>query len=66
MQKGLPLPVYRMISRDGPDHAPQMVFAVSLKGHGEASATAGSRKQAEQMAAAQLLDLIVTKGERHG
>lgn len=66
MQKALPLPVYRMISRDGPDHAPQMVFAVSLDGYGEEIATAGSRKQAEQTAAAQLLERIVTKGERHG
>lgn len=66
MQKGLPLPAYRMVSRDGPDHAPQMVFAVSLEGHGEERATAGSRKQAEQMAAAQLIERILTRRERHG
>jgi ribonuclease-3 len=65
MQKGLPLPAYRMVSRDGPDHAPRMVFAVSLDGHGEESASAGSRKQAEQMAASQLLERILIKGERH-
>jgi len=66
MQHGLPLPVYRMVSRDGPDHAPQMVFAVSLDGYGEESATAGARKQAEQMAADRLLQRILTKGEPHG
>lgn len=66
MQKGLPLPAYRMVSRDGPDHAPLMVFAVSVDGFGEEHATAGSRKQAEQMAASQLLERILTKGERHG
>lgn len=65
MQKGLQLPVYRMVSREGPDHAPQMVYSVSLAGLGEASATAGSRKQAEQMAAAQLLERVLTMGERH-
>lgn len=65
MQKGLPLPAYRMVAREGPDHAPRMVFNVSLDGYGEESATAGSRKQAEQMAASQLLDRILTKGERH-
>lgn len=66
MQKGLPLPAYRMISRDGPDHAPQMVFAVTLDGYGGERATAGSRKQAEQMAAARLLERILSEGERHG
>lgn len=66
MQHGLPLPVYRMVSRDGPDHAPQMVFAVSLDGYGEESATAGARKQAEQMAADLLLQRILTKREPHG
>jgi len=66
MQQGLPLPAYRMVSREGPDHAPRMMFAVSLEGHGEESAAAGSRKQAEQMAASRLLARVLGKGERHG
>jgi len=62
MRRGLALPAYRLVSREGPDHEPVMCFAVRLEGFGEETAIAGSRKQAEQMAAARLLERIAAKG----
>lgn len=58
MSKGLALPHYRLVARSGPDHAPEMTFAVSIEGFAEIEASAGSRKQAEQRAAARLLEMI--------
>ena len=58
MGKGIGLPQYRLVSRSGPDHAPEMTYAVSIEGFAEIEATAGSRKQAEQRAAAGLLVVI--------
>ena len=66
MSKGLALPAYSLLSREGPDHAPMMTYAVRLDGHGEETATAGARKQAEQMAASRLLARIEGKGENDG
>jgi len=66
MSKGLALPAYSLLSREGPDHAPMMTYAVSLDGHGEETATAGARKQAEQMAASRLLARIKGKGDYDG
>ena len=55
LQRGLGLPKYRQISKKGPDHAPEMSYEVKIKGYDAISATAGSRKIAEQTAAASLL-----------
>ena len=66
MRKGLGLPAYKLVSREGPDHAPMMTYAVSLDGYGDEAATAGARKQAEQLAAARLLARIEGKGDRDG
>ncbi len=55
LQRGLGLPKYRQVSKDGPDHAPQMTYEVKIEGYDAISATAGSRKTAEQTAAATLL-----------
>jgi dsRNA-specific ribonuclease len=41
-----------------------MTYAVSIEGFAEIEASAGSRKQAEQRAAARLLAVI--EGEGHG
>jgi dsRNA-specific ribonuclease len=41
-----------------------MTYAVSIEGFAEIEATAGSRKQAEQRAAARLLEVIAGGG--HG
>ena len=58
MSRGIGLPQYRMVARSGPDHAPEMTYAVSIEGFAEIQASAGSRKQAEQRAAAGLLTAI--------
>jgi len=58
MSKGIALPEYRLVARHGPDHAPEMTYAVSIEGFAETEASAGSRKQAEQRAAARLLAII--------
>ena len=63
MSKGLALPHYRLVARSGPDHAPDMTYAVSIAGFAEIEASAGSRKQAEQRAAARLLAVIAGGGQ---
>jgi ribonuclease-3 len=64
MSKSLALPHYRLVTRSGPDHAPDMTYAVSIDGFAEIEASAGSRKQAEQRAAARLLAVIAGGGQR--
>ena len=58
LQRGLGLPKYRQVSKSGPDHAPQMTYEVKIEGYDGISATAGSRKIAEQTAAASLLEQL--------
>ena len=58
LQRGLGLPKYRQVSKDGPDHAPQMTYEVKIEGYDAISATAGSRKVAEQTAAATFLNQL--------
>ena len=55
--RGLGLPVYAIVSRDGPSHQPHFVISVSL-GETEARGEAGSRRAAEQAAAQALLDQL--------
>ncbi len=52
---GLPAPVYEAIGREGPDHAPRFTVKASVEGLGEAVAVAGSKRAAEEEAAARLL-----------
>ena len=54
MQRGLALPVYEVVSVEGPSHAPSFVISVAVSGK-SATATAGSKRIAEQSAAAELL-----------
>ena len=58
LQHGLGLPAYRQLTKSGPDHAPQMTYEVKIEGYEAVVATAGSRKVAEQTAAASLLELL--------
>jgi ribonuclease-3 len=44
-------PVYTVVNREGPDHAVTFTVSVSVKGVGEAQATAGSKQEAETQAA---------------
>ena len=51
-------PAYVELDRSGPDHAPVFTIAVRLRDGREARATAGSKRQAEQGAAAALLEKL--------
>ena len=53
--RGLPPPSYVETARSGPDHAPQFTIEARLQNGERADATAGSKRQAEQTAAAALL-----------
>lgn len=48
-------PLYRLVSRDGPDHAPRFVVEVRVAGHSPAQGEGASKRQAEQAAATALL-----------
>ena len=54
----LPLPKYREIGREGPVHAPVFVVDVAVKGHEPAHGRGGSKREAERLAAAALLDQL--------
>nr|MBA4770003.1 ribonuclease III [Sphingobium sp.] len=51
-------PEYALVDRSGPQHALRFTVAVSIKGAGEASATGGSKQEAETAAAKALLDKL--------
>jgi ribonuclease-3 len=51
-------PVYEVIGRSGPHHAPTFVIQVSIRGVGEAQAEGLNKQEAEREAAQALLDRI--------
>ncbi len=53
--RGLPLPDYKMLSREGPPHNPIFVVRVVVDGAGEADGQGSSKRMAEQAAAEALL-----------
>lgn len=53
--RGMPLPKYVEISRDGPDHAPRFVAEVRIKGVKAAQGRGASKRHAEQAAASTML-----------
>jgi ribonuclease-3 len=54
--KDIPLsPAYRIVRREGPDHAPRFEVEVSVAGHDPALGEGGSRREAEQNAAKTML-----------
>lgn len=53
--RGLPPPVYREVSRSGPDHAPRFVVAVDLPGVPPGHAEGASKQSAQKAAAAAVL-----------
>jgi ribonuclease-3 len=55
----LPLPKYREVGREGPVHAPIFVVDVAVKGQEPAQGRGGSKREAERLAAAALLDRLV-------
>lgn len=56
--KGLPLPVYKLLETIGSAHAPIFTMEVTVADHGSATAKAPSKRAAEQMAAAILLERL--------
>jgi ribonuclease-3 len=54
LARGMNLPNYTVISRAGPAHDPVFVIGVAAAGH-DGSGTAGSKRIAERLAAADLL-----------
>lgn len=60
--RGLQPPQYVETARSGPDHSPVFTIAARLSTGEEASASAGSKRQAEQGAAEALLKKLTGKG----
>lgn len=58
--RGHPPPEYLELRRDGPDHAPIFTIEARLKTGESSSAQAASKRAAEQMAAQNLLDSLVS------
>ena len=52
-------PVYTLIDRSGPHHAPQFTVMASIGPAGEATATGTSKQEAETAAAAALLEKLI-------
>jgi ribonuclease-3 len=57
-ERKLGVPIYELISRFGPHHAPRFRVKVSLGGRGEAEAEGDSKQEAETAAAAALLEKL--------
>ena len=55
LARGLPLPSYRTISQEGPAHLPEITVELTVEGQSPATATAGSKRAAQQQAATVLL-----------
>ena len=51
LARALPIPAYRVLSRDGPEHEPVFAIAVEVKGRPAAKGIAKSKRAAEQEAA---------------
>jgi ribonuclease-3 len=60
---GLPLPDYREVGREGPDHEPLFTIELRLEGRAPVRATGPSKRAAEQAAAAALLRRLGEWGE---
>ena len=56
--RGLPLPRYTVIDRQGPAHAPEFTIELEIEGREPARATGRSKQAAEQAAAAEMLAVI--------
>jgi ribonuclease-3 len=57
LKRALALPAYEVVEQSGPSHAPHFVIRVTV-GDAAASGAAGSKRAAEQEAAAALLDIL--------
>lgn len=55
------MPVYRLIGRQGPDHAPVFQVEVKVDGVEPQAGTGGSKREAEQAAAVRMLEYLGLK-----
>jgi ribonuclease-3 len=53
--RGLPLPAYELVAREGPDHAPTFTIAVTVEGFTPERGQGRSRQDAEKAAALHML-----------
>jgi len=60
--QGLPLPQYRLLTAEGPDHQPTFEIAVAVEGLEPCRASGRSKRAAEQAAATRMLDRIAERG----
>ncbi len=60
--RGLPLPEYHLLAREGPPHAPRFRVEVRVEGLPPEIAEGGSKRAAERAAAAKLLQRIESAG----
>jgi ribonuclease-3 len=56
--RGLPLPSYREVGREGPPHAPQFVMEVVVRGRAAVRGTGRTKREAERAAALAMLDAL--------
>lgn len=56
--RGAKAPVYEVVSRTGPHHAPRFTVRVSVKGLGDATAEGSNKQEAETAAAEALLNQL--------
>lgn len=61
--RNLPLPVYQIVSKSGPDHEPEFEVSVSIKGFEPQKARGASRRHAEKMAAEKISHLLKQSDE---
>jgi ribonuclease-3 len=52
------VPVYRIVKREGPDHAPHFAVEVSVEGEAPETGEGGSKREAEQAAARIMLERL--------
>ncbi|HEY2033102.1 MAG TPA: ribonuclease III [Rhizomicrobium sp.] len=57
-KKGGVAPVYKLIKREGPDHAPRFAVEVSVAGQEPVTGEGGSKRDAEQAAARAMLETL--------
>lgn len=61
-QRGLPLPRYTVVRREGPAHQPEFTVELTVDGQSPVTATGPSKRAAEQKAAELMLDQIGAGG----
>lgn len=57
-ERRLPIPVYAIVNKEGPDHAPFFTVSVTVRGFDPAQASGASRRNAEKEAAKILLERL--------